>query len=161
MIPFENNLIRLQQIVELLRKKQSFLSEQNQNIQSLFEDKLFGWRNCWDRGVWWQDLPNHRLSSSFCSEEDKNLITGHPAVYWKHHDFEKPAEHQTPEARSAEFFWKLHALDLLRLFQGSSNWQGSVDSLRLQNLKSAVKREASKMLTSITVTDNFSVEMDI
>ena len=35
------------------------------------------------------------------------------------------------------------------------------NSLRSQYLKSAVKREASKMLTSITVTDNFDVAMEI
>ena len=34
----EDDLIRLQQIVELLKKKQVFLSEQNQKIQSLFDD---------------------------------------------------------------------------------------------------------------------------
>ena len=37
-ILFENDLIRLQQIRELLEKKQSILSDQNQKIQSLFED---------------------------------------------------------------------------------------------------------------------------
>ena len=34
----EDDLIRLQQIVELLKKKQAFLSEQNKKIQSLFDD---------------------------------------------------------------------------------------------------------------------------
>ena len=34
----ENDLILLHQIVELLKKKQAFLSEQNQKIQSLFDD---------------------------------------------------------------------------------------------------------------------------
>ena len=34
----EDDLIQLQKIVELLKKKQAFLSEQNQKIQSLFDD---------------------------------------------------------------------------------------------------------------------------
>ena len=34
----EDDLIRLQQIVELLKKKQALLSEQNQKIQSPFDD---------------------------------------------------------------------------------------------------------------------------
>ena len=33
-----DDLIRLQQIVEFLKKKQAFLSDQNQKIQSFFED---------------------------------------------------------------------------------------------------------------------------
>ena len=37
----EDDLIRLQQIVELLKKKQALLSEQNQKIQSLFDDPAF------------------------------------------------------------------------------------------------------------------------
>ena len=38
MVLLENDLIRLQRIVELLRKNQSFLSELNLKIQSFFED---------------------------------------------------------------------------------------------------------------------------
>ena len=34
----EDDLFRLQQIFELLKTKQAFLSEQNQKIQSLFDD---------------------------------------------------------------------------------------------------------------------------
>ena len=109
-------------------------------------------------------MPKHRLCSSVCSAKDKTLVTRELICSRKHHDFEEYTEHQSTKARLSQFFRKLLGLDLFYVrFKGAviDNDQ-LTNSLRLQYLKSAVKGEASKMLTSITVTDdNFDVAMEI
>ena len=68
----EDDLIQLQQIVELLKKKQVFLSEQNQKIQSLFDDP----GNSDNEVVETEENDDklcstkHQLFSSVCSAKD-------------------------------------------------------------------------------------------
>ena len=79
-------------------------------------------RNCWDRGVWWQDMPKYWLCSSVCSTKDKTLVRRELIFSRKQHDFEKYAEDQPTEARLSPFFRKPLGMDLLfQSLQGSSN----------------------------------------
>ena len=161
----EDNLIRLQQIVELLKKKQAFLSEQNQKIQSLFDD------------------PDNLDDEIVETEEYDDKICQN--IDYVHRFVQRKTRHSSQEssfaAGSTTISWNIQNINLPTLdlpsFSGNyldwisfyDRFKGAVidndqltNNLRLQYLKSAVKGEASKMLTSITVTDdNFNVAMEI
>ena len=161
----EDDLIRLQQIVELLKKKQAFLSEQNQKIQSLFDD------------------PDNLDDEIVETEEFDDKICQN--IDYVHRFVQRKTRHSSQEssfaAGSTTISRNIQNINLPKLdlpsFSGNyldwisfyDRFKGAVidndqltNSLRLQYLKSAVKGEASKMLTSITVTDdNFDVAMEI
>ena len=118
----EDNLIQMQQIVELLRKKQAFLSEQNQKFQSLFDDP----DNLDDEIVETEEYDDKICQNIDCVhrfvQRKTCLVTRELICSRKHHDFEKYTEHYSAEAQLAQFFRKLLGLDLVfRSLQGSSN----------------------------------------
>ena len=161
----EIDLIRLQQIVELLKKKQAFLSEQNQKIQSLFDD------------------PDNLDDEIVETEEYDDKICQN--IDYVHRFVKRKTRHSSQESSfalgSTTISRNIQNINLpkldLRSFSGNyldwisffDRFKGVVidndqltNSLRLRYLKSAVEGEASKMLTSITVTDdNFDVAMEI
>ncbi|XP_075253161.1 uncharacterized protein LOC142344962 [Convolutriloba macropyga] len=161
----EDDLILLQQIVELLKKKQAFLSEQNEKIQSLFDDP--------------DNLDDEIVETE---EYDDKICQNIDSV---HRFVQRKTRHSSQESSFAAGSTTIskniqnNNLPTLNLPSFSGNYvdwisffdrfKGAVidndqltNSLRLQYLKSAMKGEASKMLTSITVTDdNFNVAMEI
>ena len=161
----EDDIIRLLQIVELLKKKQPFLSEQNQKIQSLFDD------------------PNNLDNEIVETEEYDDKIC--QTIDYVYRFVQRNTRHSSQEssvaAGSITISRNMQNINLPKLdlpsFSGNyldwisffDHFKGAVidndkltNSLRLHYLKSAVKGEASKMLTSITVTyDNSDVAMEI
>ena len=161
----EDKLIRLQQIVELLKKKQAFLSKQNQKIQSLFDDP-----DILDEEI----VETEKYDDKICQNVD-----------YVHRFVLQKTRHSSQEssfaAGSTTMSRNMHNINLPKLdlpifSRNYLDWisffgrfkEAVVDndqltnSLRLQYLKSAVKGEAAKRLTSITVTDdNFNVAMEI
>ena len=160
----EVDLIRLQQIVELLKKKQAFLYQQNQKIQSLFDD------------------PNNLDDEIVEKEEYDDKIC--QKIDYAHRFVQRKIRHSSQEcsfaAGSPTISKNMQNINLPKLdlpsFSGNyldwisffDRFKGAVidnvqltNSLRLQYLTSVMKGEASKMLTSITVTDdNFNVAME-
>ncbi|XP_075264417.1 uncharacterized protein LOC142356375 [Convolutriloba macropyga] len=161
----EDDPIRLQQIVELLKKKQAFLSEQKQKIQSLFDD------------------PDNLDDEIVGTEEYDDKICQN--IDYVHRFVQRKARHSSQESSfatgSTTISRNIQNINLPKLdlpsFSGNYlDWisffecfkRAVIDndqltnSFRIQYLKSEMNGEASKMLTSITVTDdNFNVAMEI
>ena len=160
----EDDPIQLQQIVELLKKKQAFLSEHNQMIQSLFYD------------------PDNMDDEIVETEEYDDRISQN--IAYVHRFVQRKTRHSSQEssfaAGSTTISRNMLNINLPKLdlpsFSGNylewisffDRFKGAVtdiyqltNSLRLQYQNSAVKGEASKMLTSITVPDDkFEVAME-
>ena len=97
-------------------------AEPKSSVSFYWSRQLERW-NCWDRGVWRQDMAKHRLCSSvFVQQKTRHSSQKRSFAAGEHHDFEKYPEHQSAEAQVAQFFRKLLGLDLVfRSLQGSSN----------------------------------------
>ena len=142
----EDDLISLRQIVELLKKKQAFLSEQNQNIQSRFDDP---------------DNLDEEIAES--EEYDEKICQTIDYVQWF---VQRKTEHSSQEssfaAGSTTITIKMQNINLPKLdspsFSGNylewisffDRFKGAViengqltNSLRLQYLKSAVKGDVN------------------
>ena len=145
----EDDLIRLQQIVELLKKKQAFLSEQNQKIQSLFDDP---------------DNLDDEIDEEYDDKICQNIDYVHRFVLRKarHTSQESSfAAGSTTISRNMQNI-NLPKLDLPSISGNYLDWisifdrfKGAVidndqltNSLRLQYLKAAVKGEASRTETT-------------
>ena len=160
-ILFENNLIRLQHIVELLRKKQSFLSEQKKKIQSLFEDADKLDDEIVETGEYDKICQNIKLVYRFVQRKTtRNSLLDNPL-----------STGSITTSRNLQNF-KLPKLDLtkfsgryLNLISFYDHFKGAVidndqftDRLLSLYLKSVVEGKASKILTPITALyGNFSV----
>ena len=97
----------------------------------------------------------HRLCSSVCSVKDRTLVTRELICSRMHNDFEKFAEHRSSTCKvfpENHLYW-IAFFD--RFKRAVIDNDQLTNSFRLQYLKTTVKGEASKMLTSITVTDDF------
>ena len=160
----EHDLIWLQQIVELLQKKQAFLSELNQKIQSLFVDP----DNVDNEIVETEEYDdkigqNNDYDHGFAQRKTRHSSQGSSFAAWSTTNSRNMLNLNLPRLRLSSCSGNY--LDWISFFY---HFKGTVidndqltNSLRLQYLKSAMNGEASEMLTSITLTDeNFNVAMD-
>ena len=104
-------------------------------------------------------MPKHQLCSSVYSAKGKALVTKELTCSRKQNDFDKLPKLDLPSF-SRNYLDRISFFDH---FKGAIIYNNQLkNSLRVQYLKSAVKGEASKMLTSIIVTDNnFDAAMEI
>ena len=161
----EDDLIQLQQIVELWKKKQAFLSEQKQKIQSIFDYS----NNLDDKTVETEEYDDkicQNIDNVFRfvqrntrhSSQERSFAAGSTMISRNMQNINLP-KLDLPSFSGNCLDW----ISFFNRFNGAVIDNGQLtNSLRLQYLKSAVKLEASKMLTSITVTDdNFDSAMEI
>ena len=157
----EEELIRLEQISALLTKKQLYLSDMNQKVQNLIDD-------------------TDRLDEEIEESEDyDDKIGQHVDLINRFVIYKRtPPRSSTPRLATGPAITnvKLPKLELPTFCGDYKDWTpffdqltGAVtsnsqitDSQTLQYLKTSVKADAAKLLTSLQITDaNFSTSCDI